>query len=784
MKKLLLSCFFALGFGANAQYAYVGDFEDPGYNTTIYKQFGGGTRTTAAACNGTNGGQLAISSSATQTGYMIDLSEIGQTGNGQITNVSFGYKKASTVTGTLSLAYFVLNSTTNQWSVFTFGTPLTLTSAATTTCATLSGTIPAGVIQPGQVYGVGAWFVRSGSTSGNIYVDDITVNQEVVTTVPACTAITYPASGSTVSAGNLALSWSAAPTAVNYDVTVGTTPGASDLANITVAGTSTNLTLATNTTYYVKVIPKNLNGSATGCTEISFTTNNNIGYCGPITASAITYPISSVSLNGVTNTSSAVTGAPAHEDFTATVLPVYAGIPNQLTLAATGLGTNRFGMTVFVDWNNDGDFNDSGEQYFTSPPLIGGTGATVNLAGNIAVPDGVSLGNKRMRIKYNFNSSTTALIDALSNPCANLGNGQVEDYTLSLLNPPSAPICASVSLPVSGSTDFPANGTITWNTVQYAAGYKVYIGTTPGGIDIANGIVVTGTTYKPALQANTMYYLKVVPYNPVGDAAGCTEISFTTTTVQYCGPLTYSTVEPTTNVTFAGINNTTSATVGGTPAHEFFLDKVGTVLTNASYPISMNANTDGSTFRHFFAVFIDWNQDGDFDDAGEKYFTSPETFVFVVGSDGVTGAPAVGSIVVPEDAKLGQTRMRVKSAYYGSTGPNTEPNLSNFANACLTTGSSFGQVEDYTIQVNSATQGTSNVDKAKVSVYPNPFHDVLNISDVKGVKFVSVSDVAGRQVKTMKAAAQLNLSDLKTGLYIVTLHMEDGSVKSVKAIKK
>ena len=56
MKKLLLSCFLALGFGANAQYAYVGNFEDPGYNTTIYKQFGGGSRTTAAACNGMNGG--------------------------------------------------------------------------------------------------------------------------------------------------------------------------------------------------------------------------------------------------------------------------------------------------------------------------------------------------------------------------------------------------------------------------------------------------------------------------------------------------------------------------------------------------------------------------------------------------------------------------------------------------------------------------------------------------------------------------------------------------------
>ena len=784
MKKFLLSCFLALGFGASAQYSYTGNFEDPGFSAAIYKQFGGGTRTTAAACNGTQGGQLAISSTFTQTGYMIDLNEIGQTGNGQKLDVSFGYKKASTVTGNLSLAYFVLNTATNQWSVYTFGTPVTLTSAATSTCATLSGTIPAGVIQPGQVYGVGAWFVRSGSTSGNIYVDDITVNQEVVTTVPACTTINYPATGSTISAGNLSLAWDAVPTAVSYDVTVGTTPGGSDLVNITVGGTTTNLTLATNTTYYAKVTPKNLNGSAAGCTEISFTTNNDIGYCGPITASAVTYPISSVSLNGVTNTSSAATGAPAHEDFTAIVLPVYAGIPNQLTVAATGLGTNRFGMTAFIDWNNDGDFNDGGEQYFTTPPLVGGTGATVNLAGNIAVPNGVSLGNKRMRIKYNFNSSTTALIDALLNPCANLGNGQVEDYTLSLENLPSAPLCTNVSLPVAGSTDFPANGTITWAAAQYAAGYKIYIGTTPGGTDIANGTVVTGTTYKPALQANTMYYLKVVPYNTVGDAAGCTEISFTTTTVQYCGPLTYSTVEPTTNVTFAGINNTTSATVGGSPAHEFFLDKIGTVLTNTTYPISMNANTDGTTFRHFFAVFIDWNQDGDFDDASEKYFTTPETFVFVLGSNGVTGTPAVGSIVVPENAKLGQTRMRVKSAFYGTAGPNTEPNLSNFANACVTAGSSYGQVEDYTIQVNSATTGTTNVDKAKVSVYPNPFHDVLNISDVKGVKSVSVSDVAGRQVKTMKPAAQLNLSDLKTGLYIVTLHMEDGSVKSIKAIKK
>jgi len=54
---------------------------------------------------------------------------------------------------------------------------------------------------------------------------------------------------------------------------------------------------------------------------------------------------------------------------------------------------------------------------------------------------------------------------------------------------------------------------------------------------------------------------------------------------------------------------------------------------------------------------------------------------------------------------------------------------------------------------------------------------------VKGVKAVIVSDVSGRQVKNMKPSAQLDLSALKTGLYIVTLKMEDGNVKSFKGVK-
>lgn len=785
MKKLLLGCFLALGIGISAQYSYVGNFEDPGYSTTVYKQFGGGSRTTTAACNGTYGGQLALSASVTQTGFMVDLSTIGQTGNGQKIDVTANYKKAATITGNISLAYYVFDSVANSWSVNTFGPTVALSSTAITTCTQLTGTLPSGAIQPGQVYGVGVWFVRSGSTSGNIFVDDIAITQEVVNTPPACTTFTYPTSGATVSAGNVNLTWAAAPTAVNYKVQIGTTSGGTDVLNATVSGTGVNVTLPKNGTFYVKVTPSNLSGDAAGCTEISFSTNSTIAYCGGITASAPTYPISSLTMNGVTNSSPAAVNSPVYEDFTATTINVVSGLSYPINVVATGAGTNRFGMTVFIDWNQDGDFNDAGEQYFTTAPFVGGTTATNNLSGTIAVPDAALTGTTRMRVKYNFNSSATSLIPALSDPCANMGNGQVEDYTLSVTAPTAAPGCTTITAPVTGATDFPSNGNITWNAEPNASAYKIYIGTTPGGTDVVNGTVVNGTSYKVSLTLNVTYYARVIPFNSVGDATGCTEITFTTTAPLYCGPLTYSTVEPTTRVEFAGIANVNQPSgVGATPAHEFFLNQTAQVTTGSPYTITLDANTDGATFRHFFAVFIDWNQDGDFDETNEKYFTTPETFINVLGSNGSSASPATGTIAVPADAKPGLTRMRVKSAFYSATGPNTEPNLSNFANACVTTGSTYGQAEDYTVNVTASTAGTSNVDKNKVAVYPNPFKDLLRISDISNVKSVSISDISGRVVRTLKASAELNLSDLNSGMYLIILHNNDGSVQTVKAIKK
>ena len=87
----------------------------------------------------------------------------------------------------------------------------------------------------------------------------------------------------------------------------------------------------------------------------------------------------------------------------------------------------------------------------------------------------------------------------------------------------------------------------------------------------------------------------------------------------------------------------------------------------------------------------------------------------------------------------------------------------------------------------AACLGTSEVgaNKNNIKAYPNPFADVLNISDVSNVKSISVVDISGKLVKTFdKPESTLHLRELNSGMYLVILNMKDGSKQTIKAIKK
>jgi hypothetical protein len=80
--------------------------------------------------------------------------------------------------------------------------------------------------------------------------------------------------------------------------------------------------------------------------------------------------------------------------------------------------------------------------------------------------------------------------------------------------------------------------------------------------------------------------------------------------------------------------------------------------------------------------------------------------------------------------------------------------------------------------------GTKDIALSNVKSYPNPFKDVLNISDIKNVQTITITDAIGRLVKTIeKPETKLQLNDLQKGIYFVTLHYKNGNDKSLKVIK-
>ena len=73
---------------------------------------------------------------------------------------------------------------------------------------------------------------------------------------------------------------------------------------------------------------------------------------------------------------------------------------------------------------------------------------------------------------------------------------------------------------------------------------------------------------------------------------------------------------------------------------------------------------------------------------------------------------------------------------------------------------------------------------SEIKIYPNPFKDIINISDIKDVKTITINDAIGRVVQTIEKPTNIiQLKDLQIGIYFVTLHFKNGTEKSIKTIK-
>lgn len=159
----------------------------------------------------------------------------------------------------------------------------------------------------------------------------------------------------------------------------------------------------------------------------------------------------------------------------------------------------------------------------------------------------------------------------------------------------------------------------------------------------------------------------------------------------YCDVAFGSGTRPITLINFAGANITNSNSTHQ-DSYIAFCDVVSQVHTGQTYTITLKGNTDDPR-RNFntdyYTVFIDWNQDGDFNDYGEKFDIGS-----ITSSTGNDYKQLTGTIEVPSDAQTGVTGIRVVKRYNGNVG-----------SPCM--GSdyfTYGQIIDFQIEVSSSCQ--------------------------------------------------------------------------------
>jgi PKD repeat protein len=280
--------------------------------------------------------------------------------------------------------------------------------------------------------------------------------------------------------------------------------------------------------------------------------------------------------------------------------------------------------------------------------------------------------------------------------------------------------------------------------------------------------IPTGTTLRTTRMRVTMKYnnaANACEAFDYGEVEDYTVNIVAAQTIPYCAAttesiLTYYYIK---EVVFGGIDKT--STLGNTTTgYSDYTNLSTTAMTGVTYPIEVHfaPGWSGNSAK----VYIDWNDNGDFNDANEQ----------VLSGSGAT-SPYTAMVTVPTNAVLGTTRMRVRLAHYANVVPCGSLH--------------YGETEDYTVQValmaaasddreekrvenNSAENSLEGV----VKIFPNPTSGRFTLSYLgDGPATAALLGLHGQLVRDFQiipGQQEVFVEGLLPGLYFLRVKTQEG----------
>lgn len=462
---------------------------------------------------------------------------------------------------------------------------------------------------------------------------------------------------------------------------------------------------------------------------------------------------------------------------------ILAGTPNDGTEAVTIPNTAGTTNRIMVKGTNHVFFDVSNANFTitnSAPDTIAPTAATVSASAttsnstnlswsgatdNIGVSgydvyqDGVFRASTASTsfVASGLSASTAYSFYVITKDAAGNSSPSSNIVTVTTLTPDTTAPSAPTSLIASGTTSSTTNLSWTASTDDTAVtGYDVYQNGVFKASTVATTYAVSGLT---ASSAYTFYVIAKDAAANVSPVSNTVNVTTLANTITYCTSQGSSTSnERIGKVVFGTINNTSTGTVG----YEDFTAQSTNATRSSANTITITPSWTGGTFSEGYAVFIDYNQDGDFADSGETVLTGSKTKATLVS----------GTITIPATALLGATRMRVSMKFNG-----TPTSCEVF---------SRGQVEDYSINIVSVAKGseTDRAIVAEIKVYPNPTFSILNVTSVSENATYRVINLLGQEVSKGRVEnGVVSVSKLNTGNYILEI-TDKGATTTNRFIKQ